>query len=193
MNRKEKQARLQSIKKSICAITLTYDMGVQIDYISGRGAQESMGDFSQWPCLRLSVTDMLRQFKKRLIDGDSIDDHEMMADSACSEICTVHDLYFKREEQVDGEYLTTCLDLIRKELPFVDLSGQVLFAYVALEEWHTQIKLFATYDSLYDFFTNQWDEGVDEYDGMGDDEIDFWYQIAEQNDWDEQLAILSIG
>ena len=193
MTRKDKQARLQSINKAICAITATYDMGVQIDYISGKGAQESMGSFGQWPCLEMHITDTLRQIQRRLIDGETIGDGEMMADFVCSEICTMHDLFSGEEGTVGGDYLKSCLDLIRNRLTSVDLSGDMLYAYVALEEWHTQIELFSSYDSLFDFFIRLWDSGVETYEEMGDDDIDFWYQIAEDSNWDEEMTLMAIN
>ncbi len=192
MTREEKQFRLKSINNAICAITLTYDMGVQIDYISARGAQESMGSYSQWPCLHMRITDTLRSLQKRLIDGEKVSDEDMLADSVCSEICTFHDLYFNTEVRAEGELLKHCLGLIREKLPTVELGGNDIYAYAALEEWHTQIELFSTYESLFSFFIDLWDSGAEAFEDMIDEDIDFWYQLAEDHDWDDELTLMSI-
>lgn len=164
-------------------------MGLQVDFLNAKGAQESMGNIGQWPCMQLTVSEELLRLQKRLKAGETVTDEDLLAEKSCAELCKYHSLYFGTWE-LEGEVLKTCLQAIRTKLPTIDLSGQSFYAYAVVEDWNTHVELFSTYEQLCDYFLAKWGAGVDNYDSMNDDTLDWWWNIAEAKEWDDEGVFL---
>lgn len=101
MTREEKIAKLKGIKQCIVQIVDTYDMGLQVDFLNAKGAQQSFGNIGQWPCMKLNVSDELRTLQQRLAAGEALTDEELLAEKSCAELCKYHSLYFGAWDLLD--------------------------------------------------------------------------------------------
>lgn len=190
MTREEKIQKLKSIKQCIIQIVSTYDMGLQVDFLNSKGAQESMGNIGQWPCMKLRVTKELRSIQEQLASGHHIKQEELLANKTCAELCKYHSLYFG-EWELEGNVLNNCIQSICKQLPSVDLSGEYFYAYAEVEEWSNKMILFSTYEQMCDFVLEEWGAGVEDYDSMTDSSLDWFWDIAEGQNWEEGISFIS--
>ena len=107
----------------------------------------------------------------------------MMEDSICKELCTYHDMW-NGSFLIKEESLSKCLCQIREALKTIDLSGEELFVYASVESWNIDIRFFSSYDAFKEAIAEEWDGSVESYESMDDEELQGWYDIAEENDWD---------
>lgn len=192
MTREEKITKLKSIKQCIIKIVATYDIGLEVDFMNAIGAQQSIGNLGQWPCMKLNVSDELRALQQRLNAGEVLTDEELLAEKSCAELCKYHSFYLG-DSELKGEVLDTCLQQIRTNLPTIDLAGQYFYAYAMVENWNTQIELFPTFEQLCDYFLSKWGADVDDYDSMDDESLDWWWDVAEETKWDDGIFLITFS
>ena len=115
----------------------------------------------------------------------------MLQDPICKELCKYHDMW-NGSYSLEGESLSKCLSCIKEEIQLADLSGNELFVYAAVEEWNIDIRFFPDYKEFQKAMLADWEDSVDDYEGMDDSELEGWYEVAEANDWDG-IPYLSFG
>ena len=147
MTREEKIAKLSQIRVLVTNPVLTYDMGVQFDVITDKGA---LTDIEQWPFPRFDVSEKLRTIQRKLIHNEVVSDEEFDDDDICREICTYHE-FLEDDWTLSGEQKQEAMSQLKTGLQAVDLQGNDLFVFASLEEWNTAIRLFASVEDLYDF------------------------------------------
>ena len=76
MTREEKIAKLSQIRVLVTNPVMTYDMGVQFDVITDKGALTDVGNIGQWPFLRSGVSEKLRTIQQKLIHNEVVSDEE---------------------------------------------------------------------------------------------------------------------
>lgn len=86
MTREKKISRLSQIRVLITNSVLTYDMGIQFDVITGKGALTDIWNIGQWSFLRFFVSDNFRVIHKEIVSDEEFDN-----DDICREICTYHE------------------------------------------------------------------------------------------------------
>lgn len=182
MTREEKIAKLSTIHIIVANPTVTYDMGMQYDVLTGKGVYQEMGNVGQWPYMHFPIAEGLRQLQESLKTNHTISDEDVLKNDVCKELCVYHDMW-NGSYPLEGEPLKNTISLIKKELIKLNLSGNDLFVYAAVESWSQEIRMFVSYDDFCDSILADWEDSVYSYDEMGDDEIDNWYSVAEQNDW----------
>jgi hypothetical protein len=184
MSREEILEKLSNINICVANITYTYDIGLMFDVLSSVGIASEQGyNFSQWPCFKFPITNDFRNLIHRIKDGKEIDDNELLSNSVFKEICTVHG--YNDSFMVCDTTLTKCIRLIQEEAKVLDDTLNSFYAYVSIENWSVNLKFFSTYKDLVNYFKDEcgylsfipWEE-------MNDDELEGWYQVAEENDWD---------
>ena len=184
MSREEILEKLSNINICVANITYTYDIGLMFGVLSSVGIASEQGyNFSQWPCFKFPITNDFRNLIHRIKDGKEIDDNELLSNSVFKEICTVHG--HNDSFMVCDTTLTKCTRLIQEEAKVLDDTLNSFYAYVSIENWSVNLKFFSTYKDLVNYFKDEcgylsfipWAE-------MNDDELEGWYQVAEENDWD---------
>lgn len=181
MTREEKIAKLSQIRVLVTNPVMTYDMGVQFDVITDKGALTDVGNIGQWPFLRSGVSEKLRTIQQKLIHNEVVSDEEFDDDDICREICTYHE-FLEDDWALSGEQKQEAMSQIKAGLQTVDLQGNDLFVFASLEEWNTEIRLFTSVEDLYGFIILKYN-WVTPYSEMDDEEIDYWYDVATENNW----------
>ena len=182
MKTAEKRARLSSIKVIVANPVYSEDMGIQYDVMTGVGVYKEMGSVGQWPYVRFRVSDDLRSLQKSIMDGVVFTEEELLENEIIKELCTYHSFLYG-SFLLEGEELTEAIQEICKGLKNVDLSGADLFAFVSAEEWDMSFRFFDSYEQLIDAVEKNWANSVKPYNKMDDNEIDYWYDVAEKNGW----------
>lgn len=191
MTRQEMLNKLSKITIIVANPTVTYDMGMQFDVMTGQGALTTFGNVGQWPFMRFVITESFRALQKSLLDGYDVSEEIMLQDPICKELCKYHDMW-NSSYSLEEESLSKCLSCIKENIRSVDLSGDVLFVYATVEEWDIDIRFFPDYQEFQKAMLVDWEDSVEGYEGMDDSELEGWYEIAEANDWDG-IPYLSFG
>ena len=164
-------------------VAATYDMGLQIDVITKEGATTLFGTIGQWPCFEFDVTDDLLNLQRRIKNKESLTRKQLLNNNIIKELCTYHDLYNGYWE-LSGKQLTKALNQIKKEMLHIDLANKKIYAYASLVEDDLCIKLLPSVDELKSVFLENAVTDCRPFDDMEDAEIEEWYGIAEENEWD---------
>ena len=184
MTRSEIILALSKINLFVANITYTYDIGLMFDVLSSDGVASEQGyNFSQWPCLKLNISEKTKVLISRLNKGEEISDEDLLGNEIFREICTFHG--YHESFIVGDKVLEECLKLIREGCKHIDLTSEHFYAYVTLDEWNIQVHFFSDYKDLKSFFMEEcshlscytWDE-------MSDAELEEWYHVAEENNWE---------
>lgn len=183
MTRQEILNKLSTITIIVANPTVTYDMGMQFDVMTGQGATTTFGNVGQWPFMRFVITESFRDLQKSLLEGYDVSGEIMLQDPICKELCKYHDMW-NGSYSLEGESLSKCLSCIKEKIQSVDLSGNELFVYAEVEEWDIDIRFFPDYLEFQKAMLADWEGSVDDYEGMDDSELEGWYEVAEANDWD---------
>ena len=182
MTTEEKIAKLSTISILVANPVYSEDLGMQYDIMTGIGSYTEMGSVGQWPFMRFKVSDDLRALQKALLSGSILTDETLLKNDTIKEICTYHSFIYGNY-LIENEPLSNCLNIIREGLKKVDLSIDDLFAFVSLEEWDIDIRFYASYDQLTLAVKEVWGDSVEPYGEMDEDDIDYWYDVAEKNGW----------
>lgn len=181
MTREKQIERLKSIPLCVCNLTATYDMGLQIDVLTSQGVATSFGQFCQWPCLTFTVTKAIKDIQKALIAETTLPDSQILNNKAIRRMCVCDDM-FNGSFELSGENLSQALNKIRKELPKVEFKDRNGYAYIEIGS-DIFIKFFTSLADLQNHFLGNFDNYY-EYNEMEDDELQHWYDVAEDNGWD---------
>lgn len=74
MTREERIAKLSTIKVIIANPTVTYDMGMQYDILTSKGAYTDIGNVGQWPYMKFKITNSLREIQQSIMQGVPLDE-----------------------------------------------------------------------------------------------------------------------
>lgn len=184
MTRIERIAKLRTIDICVANITYTYDIGLMFDVLSSEGVASEQGcNFSQWPCFKLNISEETKVLISRLKKGEEISDDELLSNKIFREICTFHG--YHETFVVGDKILVECLKQIREGSKHINFTSEYFYAYITLDDWNIQVHFFSNYKDLKSYFKEDcghlscytWDE-------MSDEELEEWYHVAEENDWE---------
>lgn len=184
MIRTEIISKLSKITLCVANVTYTYDIGLFFDVLTSEGAASEQGyNFSQWPCFKFSITKDFKNIIRRIKGGEIIDDNELLNNSVIKEICTIHG--YNDSFMVCDETLSACIKAIREEIKVIDDTLDSFYVYASIENWAVKVKFFSEYEDMALNFKDEcshlsfvgWDE-------MSDDELEEWYNVAEENDFE---------
>lgn len=187
MTREEKIAKLKTIELMVADLTMTYDMGMQFSILTRNGATTTMGDYEDWPISGFRVTDNLRKLHDDLLDKVGLSNEQILEEPLCRELYTLHGGDVDEPSEDDQ---SKNIDTIIDELMSLDLDGDNVYVFASLAPWNFDIRLFDDYDSLVLYCLDKWEYQVNPYDKMSDEEIDYWYDVAENNDWNTRVLPL---
>lgn len=175
--------KLKAIKLCVANMIVTYDMGLQFDVITSEGATTNIGNVGSWPCMEFQLTEGFKEIHAKICAGEKIENTEIENDSICREICTYHDMY-NGDRCLEGSQFEECIDSIKDGIAELELPHSTFYVYASLEAWDTEIKMFDTLEAMKDFFISSLGACVDDYGDMTLEQIKYWYDVAEENDWD---------
>lgn len=191
MERKKLLEKLHAIKLCVANLTVTYDMGLEFTTMTSQGVSIQMGNIGQWPCFKVHVDDELDGIIKRLGDGNNVENKEILSTSF-GKTMTTYSNYIENEYSFDDSKANEIVDVLKDKLSRLKCNGREFYAYASTEDWNMIFEVFATEDELEDFFLSVWGANDETYDAMDDDDISEWYDIAEENGWNN-LPCHTIG
>lgn len=174
--------KLSTIDICVANITYTYDIGLMFDVLSSEGVSSEEGyNIGQWPCFKLTLSNKTKEIIYQLKNGQKIEDKCLLENKLFRELCTYHS--YNGNYLVDDETLATCLDYIKTGLKEIDDQLASIYAYVSLEDWDFCLSFFPTYSEMVEFFYERWNGYCRNWEEMNNEEIEKWYNIAEENKW----------
>ena len=191
MTRVEMISKLSGIKACAANITYTYDIGLFFDVLCSGGVHSEQGyNIGQWPCFKLHISEETNRLISRLKEEEFIADDELLENSTIRELCTYHS--YTNSWLVDGDTLAKSVSQIKDALKEIENRQDTLYAYVSLDDWNVCVAFFLTYEELQDFFMDKWSFDCRPWEDMSDEELEEWYQMAMDNDWDG-IPYLELG
>lgn len=181
MTRTEMLQKLSTVKLCATNLEFTVDWGVQFDIITGKGASTNVQNLVWWPCFQYPMTDEVKHLKNALAENNDITDQQMLQYDFIKLICTYRD-YSTRGIQLEGKLLTECLSFIRKEIKNIDTDKDSFYVYSSINDWDMDVKMFDSEEGMEDYFLKCW-EPSESYSEMDYDQIKYWYDAAEAEDW----------
>ena len=113
--------------------------------------------------------------------------------SLLGETLTSYSDPFNGESRItDAELVSEILQEIRNKLKGIQGIGDRLYVYATTEIWDLEIEFFATEEKLADFFIDAFGTAEDSYESMADEELDDYYDWAEEADFYD-LPYIEIG
>lgn len=180
MTNSEMLEKLKSL--TVCAqmTCATMDMGIESVVITSKGAGSNLGDLGQWPCVKFPINDELRE-KIRGFSGDIAKDIEAIKPFQFFKFCTsTHNPVFGPEFNVMApELVAKVSESLVAQLKLIDLSKDCFFAY---QEWGEVPELTSEFSRLEELFIDNHGY-VRAWEKMSEDEIEEWYETAEDIGW----------
>ena len=96
---------------------------------------------------------------------------------------TTYSNYIENEYSFDDSKANEIVDILKEKLSRLKCSGRDFYVYASTEDWNMILEVFATVSELESYFVSIWGTIDEAYDTMDDDEISEWYDIAEENGW----------
>lgn len=183
MNVKDKLERLQNIDGCVVNITVTFDMGLQIDVLTNQGVLTNWGNYGQWPCFCFPVTDDVKKLQAQLREGKEISLEDLMASDFFKTLTTYHE-FIQGDIELEQDKIKQIANTLKEELGNLRCTDNKFYAFAAPEDWNMDFKLFASLKDLETFFLNAMDEPDRLYTEMSEDEIIECYDIAEESGWE---------
>lgn len=182
MTTEDRINKLATIKVIIANPTVTYDMGMQFDVLTAKGALTTMGNVGQWPYMKFKISQDLKILQNKVANGTSISEEEVLENDTCRELCTYHDM-LNGCFLLHGDMLSKCIRHICESISVLELSGEDLYVYAEIEGWNLDIRFYTSYEDMCKDALSDWEEFVRPYSEMTNEEIESWYEIAKANDW----------
>ena len=191
MKRKEQLEKLHLINLCVANLTVTCDMGLEFTTMTSQGVSTQMGNIGQWPCFKVHIDDGVSDIIKRLGNGDNVGNEEILSTSF-GKAMTTYSNYIENEYSFDESKANEIVDILKEKLSRLKCSGRDFYVYASTEDWNMILEVFATESELESYFVSIWGTIDEAYDTMDDDEISEWYDIAEENGWNN-LPFHTIG
>lgn len=181
---KEIEAKLKRLKSLTITGQITcgtMDMGLESVVISSTGAEGRLGDMGQWPCSKFAVNEALRVAVQGFT-GDLAHDVGLIKDLNFFGYChTTHNPVWPAapHEEEEDDCLDDTSESIIEQLKTLDLSIDHFFVY---QDWDEIALLTSDFSEIEQQFirhhgpTRKWED-------MDEDEIEYWYDIAEECGW----------
>ncbi len=189
MTRKEKIEKLRQIKLIITNLTATYDMGLEYTIITSKGGDVNLGNIVNWPITEVLVTDEVRSFHKRILEGEKIFLSDIKNVVFFNSILSYHSTPWSEAGYISDEDIEESVSSICYKMKTLDLSEKHIYAFVTLESWNKQIEFFDTYSELESFVIEELGSSIQDYESMSEEEIDYYYNSAEDEGWQNTMPM----
>lgn len=193
MTREEKIAKLNTIRVVVTDIIATCDVGLEFTTMTAKGVTTHVGKVWQWPCYVFNNEgEQMRQVVDALRTGKEITDDDILKSLLGETLTSYSDPYNGESRITDAELVSEILQEIRNKLKGIQGIGDRLYVYATTEIWDLEIEFFATEEKLADFFIDAFGTAEDSYESMADEELDDYYDWAEEADFYD-LPYIEIG
>lgn len=191
MTMKEKLEKLHTISVCIANIEVTCDMGMQFDVMTGNGVSTNIGNVGQWPCFGIYIDEATKQLVLDLKAGKPVSDEDMLKVEFCRQL-TSYNNFINPVSLFEDEKTKRILDIIREKVVDVDIENEYFYAYASPEDWNMEFFFYSTQEELGECMVEHFGSDDWLYSDMNEEEINYWYKTAEENDW-ECIPYNSIG
>ena len=193
MTREEKKAKLNSIHIVVTDIIATCDMGLEFTTMTAKGVTTQMGNVFQWPCFVFNNEEkQMQQVVEALRTGKDITNDEILKSLLGETLTTVCDPYNGEFQISDDDLVSEILQMTRDNLKGIQELGSRFYVYASLESWNLQIEFFTTEENLANFFAEVFGTAEVSYESMSDEELDYYYELAEEENF-YSLPFIEIG
>lgn len=182
METKDKLERLQKIDGCVVNITVTFDLGLQIDVLTDQGFLTNIGNYGQWPCFCFPMTDEVRKLQTLLQEGKVVDNADFWALDFCKTLTNYH-TFVQGNVGLEQDHIKQIVNTLKEELIHLQGVGENFYAFAAPEDWNMDFKLFASLKDLEKYFLEVMGEPNWLYSEMSQGEIDECYNLAEDSGW----------
>lgn len=189
MTREEKIKKLNSLKLIVTNLTATYDMGLEFTILTGEGGDVNFGNIGNWPVARYRVTPALRSLHAKIKSGEQLQLKDLNRLAAFRGLFTYYPSPWSPAQKLDEDTTKEYIAMIHKEMSEMNLDGKFLYVFSSVEDWNRQLALFDDYSKLEDFIISEWGESVQSYESMDDDQLDYYFDCAEEEGWSNTMPI----
>ena len=184
MTREQLLTKLKQIDICVTRVTLTNDMGFQIDMLTGDGACQNLGNIGNFPAYKIKLTDDTRILQNLIKEkSSSIYDGEILKNTIIKQLCTYKNPYTGESWIIDDKDISSCINQIKSQIINLNPDLDYWYAFADLTAPPCTIILFNSYKDLCSHCKSEWDNGIWNYDDMNDEELTQYYQDAESSNW----------
>lgn len=174
MTRDEMLVKLHNIRIAAQPTVITYDMGLQYEYVTPEGHGEGFGNMGDWPVYKLKgiTPKILEYVKLKLREGTlSIDD---LGDT---------DLARFYDNTIGCGRPASCIpsicDFFRTIVSVKLGQDGILFALCDAGQWTPEAYFYSTYEELEEAFAAFYVTYIEEWCDMEDDDLKLWVERIE--------------
>lgn len=183
MNRNEIILKLKSLRFLITDLTLTYDMGMQFTILTSDGASENIGNYSDWPVSKYKVSDKIRHLLSKIGKREKVGIKDICDAGICLDLISEIRNDIDLEPYKKGSKIKSISFAIINGLKEISLDADSFYTYIINDNWDTQIKIFCDYESIEDFMCKELGGDICLYEDMTDDELQYYYNCAADENW----------
>lgn len=175
MDRTEMLNMLHSIRVGAQPTVITYDMGLQYEYVTPEGHGEGFGNMGAWPtyCLNNINNVVFETIKHKIKDGVLTTD-----DLAGTDLLLFYNHVFDipRPESCIPDICDFFENLLSVQLK----SNGQLYVMCDACQWEPEAYFYSTYEELEEAFADYYASDVEEWECLDDEELDEWLHRAEE-------------
>lgn len=174
MNREEMLSKLHSIRVASQPTVITYDMGLQYEYVTHVGHGEGFGNMGDWPAYRLEdLTEEKINIIKTKIQAKIL----TVADLGGTDLRLFYDYVFNvwRPDSCIPDICVFFENLLSVSLK---PNGQLYIMCDACQ-WEPEAYFYSTYEELEEAFIDYYASDVEPWEDLEDDELEEWLHRIE--------------
>lgn len=174
MTREDILCKLHSIRIGARPTVITYDMGLQYEYVTPEGHGEGFGNMGAWPtyCLKNIPNGIFEVIKQKIKDGVlTLDD---LAGT---------DLQLFYNHVFDIPRPESCIpdicDFFQRLLPVLLGPDGKLFVMCDACQWEPEAYFYSTYEELEETFADYYASDIEAWEDLDDEELEEWLHRTE--------------
>lgn len=175
MTREETLKKLHSIRIGAQPTVITYDMGLQYEYVTPKGHGEGFGNMGAWPafCLKNINHELLDDIKAK------IQNHTLTVNDLCKS-----DLALFYNHVFDIPRPESCIpdicDFFENLLPVMLNPNGQLYVMCDACQWEPEAYFYSSYEELEEAFSDYYASDVEEWEYLDDEELEEWLRRTEE-------------
>ena len=174
MTRDEMLTRLSGIRIAAQPTVITYDMGLQYEYVTPEGHGEGFGNMGEWPVYRLQGVsiELMKHVQLKVREGTlSVED---LGDT---------DLRCFYDNVIGSGRPASCIpticDFFETILSIDQLHEDTLFVLCDAGQWKPSAYFFGTYEDLENAFVDNYVTYIEKWSDMKNEDLELWLERTE--------------